>query len=66
MNSKLRDELLAIEVFHSLFEGKVIAADCRQPYNAYRPHSTLGYGTPSEFTLDRYNDNPGIAMRPIN
>ncbi len=59
-NGKLRDELLAIEVFHSLLEAKVMAEDYRQHYNTYRPHSSLGYRTPSEFTLD-WNTNPGLA-----
>jgi putative transposase len=51
-NGKLRDELLAIEVFHSLLEAKVMAEDYRRHHNTYRPHSSLGYRTPNEFTLD--------------
>ena len=51
-NGKLCDELLAIEVFHSLLEAKVMAEDYRTHYNTYRPHSSLGYRTPNEFTLD--------------
>jgi putative transposase len=60
-NGKLRDELLAIELFHSLLEAKVMAEDYRQHYNTYRPHSSLGYRTPNEFTLDWNNNNPGLA-----
>jgi len=48
---KLRDELLAIELFHSLLKAKVIAEDYRAHYYTYRPHSSLGYRTPCEFTL---------------
>lgn len=59
-NGKLRDELLAIEVFHTLLEAKVMAENYRQHYNTNRPHSSLGYRTPSEFTLD-WNNNPGLA-----
>ena len=48
---RLRDELLAIEVFHTLLEAKVMTEDYRQQYNAHRPHSSLGYLTPDEFAL---------------
>ena len=48
-NGKLRDELLAIELFHSLLEAKVMAKDYRQPYNTIRRHSSLGYKTPTEY-----------------
>jgi putative transposase len=50
-NGKLRNELLAIEEFHTLLEDKVMAEDYRQHHNTYRPHSSLGYRTPNEFTL---------------
>jgi len=59
---KLRDELLAIEMFHSLLEAKVMAEDYRQHYSSYRTHSSLVYRTPNEFTLDWNNNNPGLAM----
>jgi len=58
-NGKLRDELLAIELFHTLLEAKVMAKDYRQHYNTNRPDSSLGYRTPNEFTLDWSNNNPG-------
>jgi len=60
-NGKLREEVLAVELFHSLLEAKVMAEDYRQHYNTYRPHSSLGYRTPNEFTLDWNNNNPGLA-----
>jgi putative transposase len=60
-NGKLCVELLAIELFHSLLEAKVMAEDYRAHYNTYRPHPSLGYRTPSEFTLDWNNNNPGLA-----
>lgn len=40
---RLRDELLAVEIFHTLLEAKVMAEDYRQHYNRYRPHSSLCY-----------------------
>lgn len=33
-NGKLRDQLLAIEVYHALLETKVMAKDCRAHYKA--------------------------------
>lgn len=58
---KLRDELLVVEVLNSLLEAKVMAEHYRRFYNAYRPHSSLGYGTSRAFTLDWNNNNPGLA-----
>ena len=51
-NGKLRDELLAIEVFHSLLEARVMAEDYCQHYSHYQTHSSLGYRTPNELTLE--------------
>jgi len=65
-NGKLRDELLAIELFHSLLEAKVMAEDYRRHYNTYRPHSSLGYRTPNEFTLDWNNNNPGLTKTLVH
>ena len=55
-NGKLRDKLVAIEVFHTQLEAKVMAEHYRRHYNTYRPHSSLSYRTPNEFTLD-WNNN---------
>jgi len=46
-NGKLRDELLAREVFDTLLEAKVLVARWRRHYNAVRPHSSLGYRPPA-------------------
>jgi putative transposase len=48
-NSRLGDELLKREVFTSLLEARVLAARYREEYNCERPHSSLGYRTPSAF-----------------
>ncbi|EKF17542.1 integrase catalytic subunit [Nitratireductor pacificus pht-3B] len=45
-NSKLRDELLNGEIFHSLAEAKVIIEAWRRHYNTERPHSSLCYKLP--------------------
>ncbi len=46
-NSKLRDELLNLEVFSSLREAEVLIEVWRQHFNTVRPHSSLGYVPPA-------------------
>jgi transposase InsO family protein len=48
-HDKLRDECLNREIFGSLWEARVVIEQWRLYYNAERPHSSLGYQTPSEF-----------------
>jgi len=50
-NGKLRDELLAREVFDTLLEAKVLVARWRRHYNGVRPHSALGYRPPAPETF---------------
>lgn len=49
-NGKFRDECLSLEWFRSRAEAKVVIETWRQHYNEVRPHSSLGYLTPAEFT----------------
>jgi len=42
-NGKLRDELLNVEIFTTLFEAQVLIESWRKDYNQIRPHSALGY-----------------------
>lgn len=46
-NSKLRDELLNVEIFTTLREAQVLIESWRRHYNAVRPHSSLGYRPPA-------------------
>ena len=48
-NGKFRDECLNMEVFSSITEARIIIEDWRREYNEIRPHSSLGYMTPSRF-----------------
>ena len=48
-NGRFGDELLKREEFASLLEAKVLVEGYREHYNRRRPHSALGYRTPSEF-----------------
>jgi putative transposase len=53
-NGRLRDELLNGELFDNLLEARVVIEDWRIDYNTYRPHSSLGNLTPTEFA-DRWH-----------
>jgi putative transposase len=48
-NGKFRDECLNLEWFRSRIEAKVVIEQWRRHYNEVRPHSSLGYLTPTEF-----------------
>lgn len=48
-NSRFEDELLNRELFSNLIEAKVLVEEYRLSYNNDRPHSSLGYRTPTEF-----------------
>ena len=73
-NSKLRDELLNLEVFYSLREAEVLIERWRRHFNTVRPHSSLGYVPPApEAILPRSGNvapGPGApameSARPAN
>jgi len=46
-NGKLRDELLNVEIFATLFEVQVLIENWRKDYNQIRPHRALGYRPPA-------------------
>ncbi len=48
-NGKLRDECLNREWFRDLREARTLIESWRQFYNHRRPHSSLGYLSPSQF-----------------
>jgi transposase InsO family protein len=48
-HSRLREECLNREWFHTVREARVVVESFRRYYNEERPHSSLGYQTPLEF-----------------
>jgi len=50
-NGKMRDELLAREIFYSLKEAQIMIEMWRKEYNTIRPHSSLGYQPPAPATI---------------
>ena len=64
-NSKLRDELLNCEIFHTLKEAQVLIEQWRIHYNTVRPHSSLGYHPPApETILPRHPGADYASIRP--
>ena len=66
LNGRLRDECLNASWFRNLADAKTKIAAWREEYNRVRPHSSLGYLTPSEFaqreTLLRLVDKAGAGQ----
>ena len=48
-NGKIRDESLGVNQFYSLNHAKGIIGLWKEEYNTIRPHSWLGYSTPSAY-----------------
>ena len=63
-NSKLRDELLNLEVFSSLREAEVLIEAWRQHFNTVRPHSSLGYAPPAPEALLPYSGSRASNSQP--
>jgi len=60
-NGHLRDELLSLEIFDSMWELRTLLEDHRLEYNHYRPHSSLRYLTPCEFAQKWREENERIS-----
>ena len=58
---RLRDELLAVEAFSSLLEAQVLVEDWRIEYNTVRPHSALGYLTPTDYAKAWTANHPELS-----
>lgn len=57
--SRVRDEVLAVEVFDSLLEAKTVIEDWRKIYNHQRPHSSLGWRPPAAYAAN-------LVAQPVN
>jgi putative transposase len=49
-HSRLRDEFLERVIFEDVADARAKASWYRREYNVVRPHSSLGYATPKEFS----------------
>jgi putative transposase len=58
---RLRDELLAVDAFSSLHEAQVLVEDWRIEYNTVRPHSALGYLTPTDYAKTWTAKHPALS-----
>ena len=61
-NGRLRDELLNETLFSSLAQARVALGCWRADYNGSRPHSQLGWKTPSEYAFT-CNPRRDLALR---
>lgn len=61
-NGRLRDELLAREIFTSVVEAKVLVRQFVDEYNEQRPHSALSYQTPAAYAARQENDQLTLAQ----
>jgi len=65
-NGKFRDECLSTEWFRSREEARTVIEDWRRHFNNDRPHSSLGYLSPSEFksSLQKKVSAPQPVFQP--
>ena len=64
-HDKLREECLNRELFGSLAEARVILESWRVEYNTFRPHSSLGYQTPTQYAKKQAKQSNGGCAPPI-
>ena len=60
-NSRLRDELLNVELFTDLKDAQMMSHAWKNDYNHRRPHSSLGYRTPAEYAASLAGPPVGAA-----
>jgi putative transposase len=62
LNGRLRDGLLNETLFPSLNHARATLAAWRMDYNTERPHSRLGWQTPTEFA-QTFTQQRGLTLR---
>jgi len=65
-NGKLRDECLSAEWFRTRQEARAVIEDWRRHYNLDRPHSSLGYLSPSEFKRRLQGKDGAPLQQPVS
>jgi putative transposase len=65
-NSRLRDEYLQQTALMNMDDARMKARAWREDFNERRPHSSLGYLTPSEFARRCADSIPVAALLPWN
>jgi transposase InsO family protein len=63
-NSRMKAEFVDRELFGSLAEAKVLAADYKRYWNQERLHSGIGYQTPAEFGATLASGGAERSPRP--
>ena len=65
-HDKFRNECLQREWFLSLLDAQVVIEDWRVHYNTRRPHSSLGYKTPTNFAAHYFTHiQPAQSLIPV-
>lgn len=68
-HSRLRDEFLERTEFESAADARAKASWYRREYNTIRPHSSLGYATPKEFSAacdGKKGDKKTLATKSLH
>lgn len=60
-NGSYRDECANLETFHNRDHARALSRLYMKDYNQCRPHSSLGYLTPEEFTKQQQKENARTA-----
>eukprot|EP00873_Tetraselmis_striata_P031686 jgi/Tetstr1/451950/TSEL_038986.t1 len=63
-NGRLRDEMLNETLFPSLSYARIALREWRADYNANRPHSRLGWLTPTEYATT-FTPRRDLALRSM-
>jgi transposase InsO family protein len=61
-HSRLRDEFLEREEFETVADARAKASWYRREYNTVRPHSSLGYATPMEFSASCEKERTNLRV----
>jgi len=62
---RLRDELLNETLFRSIVHARAVLENWRADYNDSRPHSRLGWLSPSAYAAQWRHENTSLAGRPF-